>query len=96
MIGDPLVFVVFANFDLFSPEVEKADFNPVTHEALAALPKDKDILFIAIPYREADLRQVAAWIPGGKWREVYRRNQPNEILYFSYLLTKEQLAQFKP
>lgn len=96
LIGEPLVYMVFANFDLFSPDVEKADFNTVTRESLAALPKDKTVLFIAIPHREPDLRQLAEWIPGGRWREIYRRQQPNEILYFSYQLTPEQLAQFTP
>ena len=96
LIGDPLVYIVFANFDLFSPDVEKADFNKVSRESLAALPKDKDILFIAIPYREPDLRQIAEWIPGGEWSEIHRRYQLDQVLYFSYKISKEQLAEFKP
>ena len=76
--------------------MEKTDFNTVSRETIGALPKDKDALFIAIPYRQAALTQVAALLPGGAWTEVHRRYQPDQVLYFSYKVTKEQLQGFKP
>ena len=96
LIGDPLVYKIFANFDYFSPDVEKTDFNTVSRETIGALPKDKDALFIAVPYREADLKQVAALVPGGIWTEFLRRYQPDQVLFFSYKISKEQLQGFKP
>ena len=94
MIGEPLVFKDFGNFGFFSPDVERADFNTITRQALAALPNDKDALFIAIPLRQADLKQLASWLPGGTWNDVYRRYHPDQVLFSSYKISKEQLKDF--
>jgi hypothetical protein len=96
LIGEPMTYASFGNFGYFSPDVSGVDFNKVTRENLAALPKDKDALFIAIPYREADLRNVESWIPGGQWIAENRRYQPEEPLLFAYKLTKAQLQAFQP
>ncbi|PWH12967.1 MAG: hypothetical protein DDG60_11165 [Anaerolineae bacterium] len=96
LIGEPMTRVHYGNFGYFAPEIEKYDFNQVTRETLASLPRDQDALFLAIPAREAELRQIAAWLPGGQWIAEHRRNQPEYPLYFAYKLSKEQLQSFVP
>lgn len=96
LIGEPMTKVHFGNFDYFNPDVEKYDFNVITPEALASLPQDQDALFLAIPYREPDLRLVAEWLPGGTWIAERRRNQPEYPLYFAYKVSKEQLQSYQP
>jgi len=87
-------YLLFANFNYFSPEVEKAPLDEVTPQILADLPMDKDALFIATPDYVDDLRRIAAFIPGGTWNEVQRRFQPTYALYYSYKLTQADLQAF--
>lgn len=97
LITEPDVpYLSFANFNFFSPDVEKAYFNEVTPQALAALPKDKDALFIATAGRKTDIEQLARLLPGGKWNEVRRRNQPELVLLYSYKVNQSDLQTFKP
>lgn len=95
LLGEPMTRVHYGNFGYFHPDLERYDFT-LSREALAALPKDKDALFLAIPAREDELRQLAAWLPGGEWIAVQRRNQPEYPLYFAYKVSKEQLQSYRP
>lgn len=96
LIGGPMTYTVFGNFDYFSPTVEKMDLETITPESIAALPKDKAALFLAVPFREDDLRKIASWIPGGQWSAENRRNQPDQPLFFSYKVSEAQLQAFQP
>jgi 4-amino-4-deoxy-L-arabinose transferase-like glycosyltransferase len=97
LIAEPDVpYLSFPNFNYFSPDVEKAYFNEVTPQTLAALPNDKDALFIATSTRGTDLANIARLIPGGEWHEFRRRYQPGEILFYSYKIEKHLLQSFKP
>lgn len=97
LMVDPLDdYLSFANFNYFSPDVEKAYMNEVTPQSLASLPKDKDVLFIAIPKYLADLRKIASLLPAGQWDEVHRRYQPVYMLYYSYKIKKGDLQAFNP
>lgn len=89
-------YLSFANFNFFSPDVEKAYMNEVTRESLAGLPKDKDILFIATPDQLENLKKVASLIMGGEWKDVPRRYQPAYMLYYSYKIKQSDLQAFKP
>jgi hypothetical protein len=84
LIGDPVVYAVFANFDFLAPQLEKHDFNQVTADTLAAVPRDQGAFFIAIPERRAELEQVARHWPNGEWLDVPRRYQSTEILFYAY------------
>lgn len=95
LMGEPMTRVHYGNFGYFHPDLERYDFT-LSREALAALPKDKDALFLAIPAREDELRQLAAWLPGGEWITAWRRNQPEHPLYFAYRVSKEQLQSYRP
>jgi hypothetical protein len=81
-----------ANFGYLAAGIEQSDFNTVTPESLATLPLDKGILFAAIPRRLDDLKKVAQWLPGGKWKDVPRRYQPEQLAYHAYLLSPETVA----
>lgn len=96
LIGQPLSYVAFGNFQYFNHKIQKYDFNEVTLESLAALPKDHEALFLAIPAREQDLRRLAEWLPGGKWIEKQRRYLPEQPLFFAYLVSREQWQAFQP
>jgi 4-amino-4-deoxy-L-arabinose transferase-like glycosyltransferase len=87
-------YLTYANFNYFSPDVEKAPLHEVTPQTLADLPTDKDALFIATPDHVDELRQIAAIIPGGTWNTVQRRFQPTYALYYSYKLTQSDLQAF--
>lgn len=96
MAAPGVPFLAFPSFDFFSPDVEKAYFDEVSPQSLANLQKDKDALFIATPDRLDDLKKLAALIPGGEWREVQRRYQPANMLYYSYKIKQSDLQAFKP
>jgi len=97
LIAEPSVpFLSFANFNFFSPDVEKAYFNEVTPQTLAALPKDKDALFIATAARQTDIELLARLLPGGEWSKVRRRNQPDQVLFYSLKVKQSDLQAFKP
>ncbi len=86
VIGLPTLTTGAANFGYLAADIEKIDFNTVTPETLAVLPHDKGALYAAIPRRLSDLEKVARWIPGGKWMNVPRRFQPEQIAYYAYMV----------
>jgi hypothetical protein len=86
LLGAPSVYAVFGDFAYLAPEVEVVDFNDVTPEIVAALPRDKSAFFVAVPSRLEDAQRVAAWLPGGEWQAVTRRYLGPEISYFAYQL----------
>ncbi len=95
LIANPRVpYLQYKSFDYFAPDVEKNTLNDITLDRLLKLPYDKDALFIALPDHKSDLALIARWIPGGQWHETKRRYQPQYTLFYSYKLTKEQLAVF--
>ncbi|MCX6082513.1 MAG: glycosyltransferase family 39 protein [Chloroflexi bacterium] len=97
LIAEPDVpYLSFANFNYFSPDVEKSYFNEVTSKNLADLPKDKGALFIATSSRGSDLENLAHLIPGGEWHEFRRRYQPDQILFYTYKIDKQALLSYKP
>ncbi len=97
LIATPDVpYLSFDNFNFFSPDVEKNYFNEVSSQTLAALPKNKDALFIATADRKIDIERLAQLIPGGQWNEVLRRNQPDQVLFYSYNVRQSVLQTFKP
>ncbi len=89
-------YLSFANFSYLAPDVQTDYLYEVTPQTLAALPNDKDILFIATADRKAELELLASLIPGGEWSEFNRRYQPEQLLFCSYQLEKELLQAFKP
>jgi hypothetical protein len=97
LICDPSVpYLTFQSFQYFSPDVEKSNLYNITQDTLANLPHDKDILFIALPDYKPSLKLISQWMPGGKWTEFKRRYQPQYMLFYSYKITKEQLAAITP
>lgn len=96
LIGEPMEFVVFGNFDYFSPDVKKENFNDVSMVSLGKIAHDKDALFLAIPVRKSDLENIRQWIPGGQWIEVKRRYHPEETLFYGYKINRSSLEKFKP
>jgi hypothetical protein len=92
LLGEPLEMVSFPNFDYLTPDIAKQDYNDISAETLAALPRDKGAFFVALPERRADLELVAQLLPGGQWQEVRRRDFA-EPSYFVYLLSPAQFDQ---
>jgi len=95
LIADPNVpYLLYASFDYFAPDLKKFSLNDPTPATLLGLPDDKDILFVALPDYESDLKRIAQTIPGGEWHETKRRYQPRETLFYTYKVGKEQVALF--
>ena len=92
--GEP--FLTFANFEYFSPDVEKFYLDEVTPEYISSLPNDKDVLFIATADRQPDLIYLTKVFPGGELKEFKRRYQPDKLLFLSYMVKKSQLIQSQP
>lgn len=88
-------YLMFGSFHYFSPDVKTYDFN-VMGKNMEKLPRDKDILFLALPAYKMKLELIANLLPGGKWTTFPRRYQPKQVLFYSYKITKEQLAAAPP
>ncbi len=93
LLGQPSVYIVFANFRYFAPDLDMEDFNTVTPATLAGLPHDRGAFFLAAPSRRADLEWVAQQLPGGEWIVAQRRYHPTEVLYYAYQLPPRLVAQ---
>ena len=96
LAGPKSPYLTFGSFNYFSPDVEKFNLEITTRDELTYLPSDKDILFIALPNYKAQLDLISNWVPGGEWTTFPRRYQPTSILFYSYKITKEQLAAVTP
>jgi hypothetical protein len=92
LLGEPSVYITFASFRYFAPDLPKEDFNTVTPATLAALPRDQGAFFLAAPSRRADLELVAQQLPGGEWIVKQRRYQPDEVLYYAYQLPPQTVT----
>lgn len=88
--------LTFGSFNYFSPDVQKYTREVTAKEDLIYLPHNKDIFFLALPDRKAQLELISNWVPGGQWTTFPRRYQPTSILFYSYKITKEQLAAVTP
>jgi hypothetical protein len=59
LICDPATpYLSFASFNYFSPDVEKNKLSDITQKTLARLPRDKDMLFIALPNYKPSLELI--------------------------------------
>lgn len=96
LIGEPMEYVIFGNFDFFSPNVTKENFNDVSKDSLNKITHEKDALFLAIPIRKPDLEKIQEWIPGGQWIEEKRRYHPEETLFYIYKIDRTTLDAFQP
>jgi hypothetical protein len=86
LIGDPYIYAPFADFHYFTNlQMDIQDFNVVTPESIAALPRDKGLFFAAIPTRMDELKLVQQQLPGGTWDEVPFHTKEG-ILYYAYIL----------
>jgi len=87
LITLPLEVVHFPAHDYLIPDIEAVQLDTISPEVLAELPRDKGMVFFAIPEKRAELEQVAEFFPGGKWREVPYvpiPGQPPAVMYYSY------------
>lgn len=92
LIGDPDIYAPFANFHYFTDlDMPIDDFNTVTPETIAALPRDKGFFFAAIPSRMDELKLVQQHMPGGAWDVVELHTQEG-ILYYAYILAPPSTA----
>jgi hypothetical protein len=93
LLGAPSVFSPFADFAYLAPDVEIVDYNTVTQDTFAALPRDRGAFFVAVPSRLHDLRLVEQWAPQGTWQTVPRRYQAPEPAYFAYVVPPQAFGQ---
>jgi hypothetical protein len=93
LIGSPTDYAGFGDFGYLASDVQVVDYDTVTTDSFAALPRDKGAFFVAVPSRLADLRQVQQWLPGGTWQEVPRRYQAPQVDYYAYLVPPQVFAK---
>jgi 4-amino-4-deoxy-L-arabinose transferase-like glycosyltransferase len=89
LIGEPMIFADFADFHYLTAqsnlEMDVQNFNSVTPETIANLPRERGIFFVAIPSRVEELKMVAQQLPGGQWEEAQHRTREG-ISYYDYIL----------
>ncbi|MGC1379143.1 MAG: hypothetical protein WA821_23135, partial [Anaerolineales bacterium] len=85
LIGESDLFAIFADFHYLAPDTDIQDFNTVNQETIASLPRDRGILFVAIPSKLEELKKVLQQLPGGTWMAVPFTTHEG-IAYYSYLL----------
>ena len=93
LLGEPSVFAIFGDFMFLAHDEHIVDFNTVTPETLAALPRDGGAFFVAVPGRADDLRRVQQVIPGGDWQVAQRRYQASQTLYFAYVVPPQAFSK---
>jgi 4-amino-4-deoxy-L-arabinose transferase-like glycosyltransferase len=89
VFGLPRLFAGFPTTEFLAPGVPKYDLNADSLASLT-LNNEKGALIIAIPENQALLEQVMERYPGGKW-EIVPRKVKNEVLYYAYVLSPEQI-----
>ena len=95
LISMPLQVAQFPAHDYLIPEIQDQQLDIINSAVLQALPRDKGMLFFAIPAKLADIMEVAQFFPGGKWHNVYALpvpGQPQKILYYSYQVPPGSVA----
>jgi len=78
---------VFPIHDYLIPNIQDEQLDTISTDVLQALPRDKGMIFFALPDKMDQLTQVAQFFPDGKWREVDAQpipGKPKMVLYYSY------------
>ncbi len=82
--GAPRIFYGHPTIPYLAPDVEGTDLNqPVTPETIPPLLSGKNMVFLAVPERRAEMELIREYYPFGVWREFPRRSG-NEVLFLSY------------
>ena len=87
LISMPLEVAHFEVHDYLIPDIQDQQLDSISADVLQALPRDKGMLFFALPAKVTELEEVAEYFPDGKWREVKALpipGQPPTMLYYSY------------
>jgi hypothetical protein len=85
MLGAPRIFSGFPTMAFIAPENPRLD---LTAESIAMLqlPPDTRAGFFAIPENRMLIDAISQKYPGGERGLVYRRSNPNEILFEYYII----------
>jgi 4-amino-4-deoxy-L-arabinose transferase-like glycosyltransferase len=86
MIGAPYISAGFPTIVFCAPQNPKFDLNPEDVSSLA-LESGQKVVFFAIPAYFDNLQYIINNFPGGKEGLVYRKPNPQEILFKYYILT---------
>ena len=89
LFGIPRVFAGFPTTEFLAPGVPKYDLVAESIPELSFNP-GQGAFIIAIPENQDLLQQVVEQHPGGKW-EIIPRKGRDEVLYYAYSLTPDQI-----
>jgi 4-amino-4-deoxy-L-arabinose transferase-like glycosyltransferase len=89
LFGIPRVFAGFPTTEFLAPGIQKNDLTAESISELSFRPK-RGAFIVAIPENQGLLQQLKEQYPGGKW-EITSRKVRDEVLYYAYILTPEQI-----
>ncbi len=82
-LGEPRMFYEFPSLTFLSRQLEGVDVR-IGDDVRALVIPARLAIFVALPERQADLNQIRAQYPDGEYQQVFRRTQPDELLYAAY------------
>ena len=85
VLGAPRIFAGFPTFAFVAPNNPRADLTAESIPVLQ-LPPNGQVGFFAIPENRQVLQEIRQKYPGGEGGLVYRKPNPDEILFEYYIL----------
>jgi hypothetical protein len=87
VLGAPRIFSDFPTLAFLAPENPRRDLDP---EDIAALELSSTTKagFFAIPENRSLLTEIAQKFPGGERGVVYRKSEPQEVLFEYYIVNR--------
>jgi hypothetical protein len=89
LFGLPRVFAGFPTTEFLAPGVTKNDLVAESIPELSFNP-GRGVFIVAIPENKDLLQQAMEQHPSGKW-EIFPRKVRDEVLYYAYTLTSDQI-----
>ncbi|MDQ2691582.1 MAG: hypothetical protein M3Y68_06095, partial [Chloroflexota bacterium] len=86
VLGAPRIFSGFPTFSFIAPENPRSDLSVEGIDSLQ-LPPGLQVGFFAIPENRPALQAISQKYPGGESGLVYRRTNPEEVLFEYYILS---------
>ncbi len=87
VLGEPRIFSGFPTLAFITPNTPRFDLGVETIETFE-LDSTKKAAFFAIPENRSLIAEVSHKYPGGEDGLVYRKPNPNEILFEYYILSR--------
>jgi 4-amino-4-deoxy-L-arabinose transferase-like glycosyltransferase len=86
VLGNTRLNANFPNYLYFLEDRQRISLRAGNPNFAASFQAGKGALVVAVPEQLEEIQSIAAQFPGGIWREVDRRFNPGQKLYYEYYL----------